>query len=113
MQRLLTGHVCLFICWPDFHSFAHVVFPDEPSLLSNIWLADSFTLTLPLDLGQLQRLRIRHDSKGSLQRWHLAHVAVTKKDGSMAPPVTFPCSKYFQSQGFCCKSAMHNLSCQL
>lgn len=55
--------------------------------------ADSFTLTLPLDLGQLQRLRIGHDSKGSLPRWHLGHVVVTKKDGSMAPPVTFPCGE--------------------
>uniref|UniRef100_A0A383W527 PLAT domain-containing protein n=1 Tax=Tetradesmus obliquus TaxID=3088 RepID=A0A383W527_TETOB len=56
---------------------------------------DSFTLTLPLDLGQLQRLRIGHDSKGSLPRWHLGHVVVTKKDGSMAPPVTFPCGAWF------------------
>ncbi|KAF6256823.1 hypothetical protein COO60DRAFT_1640423 [Scenedesmus sp. NREL 46B-D3] len=57
--------------------------------------ADSFTLNLPLDLGQLQRLRIGHDSKGSLPRWHLAHIAVAKKDDSMAPPVTFPCGAWF------------------
>jgi hypothetical protein len=55
--------------------------------------ADSFTLTLPLDLGQLQRLRVGHDSKGSLPRWHLVHLVVTMKDGSMAPPVTFPCGE--------------------
>jgi hypothetical protein len=57
-------------------------------------------LSLPLDLGQLQRLRIGHDSKGSLPRWHLAHVVVNKKDGSMAPSVTFPCGELRASLRF-------------
>ena len=51
---------------------------------------DSFLLEMPLDLGQLQRLRIGHDGKGSCPRWHLHHVTVTRK-GEEDMPVTFPC----------------------
>eukprot|EP00775_Hariotina_reticulata_P001782 gene1782-2116_t len=60
--------------------------------------SDTFTLVIDQDMGELQRLRIGHNGRGSCPRWHLASVVVVHKTpvcGISHHPVTFPCGQWF------------------